>query len=464
MPERWDPPVFDQELILKYDQPGPRYTSYPPAPYFHEGFGAAAYEEEIRRTNAAGTRRPLSLYFHLPFCKSVCYFCGCNVHFTKNVALSDVYVDHVLKEMDALSPLIRKERKVEQVHWGGGTPTFMPAATLRRLFDGTSRRFTLDARAEIGVEIDPREVTEDHLQMLAECGFNRISMGIQDFDPAVQKAVHRLQSEELTRRVFDRCRELRFESINVDLIYGLPYQTAETFQRTVEKIVEIGPDRLALFNFAYLPDLIGHQRAIPAAALPSPVEKLRILQMVVERLTAAGYVFIGMDHFARPEDELTAALKDRTLYRNFQGYTTKAGCDLYGLGATSISQVGRCYAQNLKDLEPYQEAVERSGLAVFRGCRLSDDDVLRRDVITRLMCHFVVHKAEIEAEHGIVFDEVFGEALESLRPMERDGLLSLRPDRLEILPLGRLLVRNIAMAFDAYLKKPGGAKRFSRTV
>ncbi len=464
MAERWDAPVFDKQLILKYDRPGPRYTSYPTAPYFHEDFDAAAYAGVIRETNALDQPAPLSLYFHLPFCKSVCYFCGCNVTFTKDRSLGDVYVDHVFREMDALASRMKKGRQVVQIHWGGGTPTFIPAPVLKRLWDGITARFEIAPKAEIGVEIDPREVTDEHLEFFARSGFNRISMGIQDFDPKVQEAVHRIQPEALTRRVIDTCRDLKFESINVDLIYGLPYQTTERFRDTVEKIAAIGPDRIAVFNFAYLPDMIGHQRAIPREALPSPAEKLNILEMVVEHFTHTGYMFIGMDHFARPGDELFTALKNRTLYRNFQGYTTKAGCDLYGIGVTSIGQVGPSYSQNHKDLKSYQKAVDGGGLAVFRGVRLTEDDILRRDIITRLMCHFVLYKKEIEDQYGIPFDRTFADALEDLKPMQEDGLLSLYGDRIEVHPLGRLLVRNIAMPFDAYLRKGDGAKRFSRTV
>jgi oxygen-independent coproporphyrinogen-3 oxidase len=464
MSERWDAPVFDKEKILKYDKPGPRYTSYPTAPYFHEGFGIKEYEKEIKRTNAATEPPPLSLYFHLPFCQSVCYFCGCNVTFTKDKSLGDLYVDHLLLEMDALKALMKPSRKVAQVHWGGGTPTFIPAPTLKRLWDGIRQRFEIAPDAEIGVEIDPRAVSEDHLRVFAESGFNRISMGIQDYDPMVQKAVHRVQPRELTESVFDRCRKLGFNSINVDLIYGLPYQTAERFSSTVEKIIAMGPDRIAVFNFAYLPEMIGHQRAIPREAMPSPMEKLNILEMVVDRFTSAGYVYVGMDHFARPEDELCRALKDRTLYRNFQGYTTKAGCDLYGIGVTSIGQVGRCYVQNHKELRAYQEAVKAHGLAAFRGVLLTDDDLMRRDIITKLMCHFVLYKNEIESAYGVSFDETFSDALSDLKPMEDDGLVALHADRIEVTPLGRLMVRNIAMPFDAYLRKPGESKRFSRTV
>jgi oxygen-independent coproporphyrinogen III oxidase len=463
MTQRWDPPVFDTELILKYDKPGPRYTSYPTAPYFVQAFDTDSYCEVIESTNAAPDPPPLSLYFHLPFCRSVCYFCGCNVVYTKDRTLGDLYVDSMIQEMDSLVSLMKPGREVVQVHWGGGTPTFLSAPLLRRLWDAITERFAIASGAEIGVEIDPREVTDEHLEMFAECGFNRMSMGIQDFDPQVQEAVHRVQPEELTLHVFNRCRRLGLESINVDLIYGLPFQTRDRFADTVDKIITMAPDRIAAFNFAYLPDMIGHQKAIPRDALPSPSEKLAILKMLVERFTESGYVYVGMDHFARPEDELCVALRERTLYRNFQGYTTKAGCDLYGVGVTSIGQVGPCYAQNAKDLKSYQESIREKGLAVFRGVLLTEDDILRRDVITRLMCHFVLYKEEIESKYGIRFDVLFADALEDLKPLEADGLLELHPERIEVKPLGRLLVRNIAMAFDAYLRK-GDQKRFSRTV
>ena len=463
MSERWSAPVFDKAMILKYDRPGPRYTSYPTAPYFHEGFGPREYLREVEETNAAPAPPPLSLYFHLPFCKSVCWFCGCNVTYTKDRGLGNAYVDHLLLEMDALKARMAPSRKVVQIHWGGGTPTFIPAPVLRRLWEGIAERFPLDPEAEVGVEIDPREVTEEHLTLFREAGFNRISLGIQDFDPTVQKAIHRIQPEALTREVIARCRDLGFASINVDLIYGLPHQTAASFRYTLDRIVELAPDRIATFNFAYLPEMIRHQRAIDREALPSAEEKLEIFKTAVETFTGAGYVFVGMDHFARPEDELVKALKERTLHRNFQGYTTKAGCDLYGIGVTSIGSLGRCYAQNAKAVAEYQRRVAEEGTAVFRGVRLTDDDLLRRDVITRLMCHFVLVKAEIEAKYGIAFDETFGDALSDLVPMEKDGLIRLKADRIEVTSLGRLLVRNVAMAFDAYLRR-GDAKRFSRTV
>ncbi len=464
MPDTRPALVFDRELILKYDKPGPRYTSYPTAPHFHENFQRQEYIEEIQRTNSIHQPPPISLYIHLPFCQSVCYFCGCNVHFTKDRSLGTRYVERLLAEMKALSPMLHPQRQVIQIHWGGGTPTFISASVLERLFNGIQEYFNIADNAEIGVEIDPREVQPEHFDLFAQCGFNRISMGIQDFDPKVQEAVHRIQPEKLTRSVIRRCRELGLESINIDLMYGLPHQTAESFQRTVDRIIDMDPDRIAVFNFAYLPQMIKHQRALPKEALPVPMEKLAILEMVVRRFQEAGYLFIGMDHFSRPDDELNRALEKRTLYRNFQGYTTQAGCDLYGIGVTSIGQVGRCYVQNLKKTAAYEAAIDQHGLAVFRGVQLTDDDLLRRDVITRLMCHFVLYKKEIEDLHGIHFDKTFAGAMEGLRPMEEDGLVSLYSDRIEVQPLGRLLVRNIAMHFDAYLGRSAGKARFSRTV
>jgi oxygen-independent coproporphyrinogen III oxidase len=461
---RWDAPSFNAEIILKYDKPGPRYTSYPTAPYFHEGFNNRSYLEEIDEINKAAVATPVSLYFHLPFCQSVCWFCGCNVHYTKDKSLSERYVETMLRELSKLKTLLRRDRKVVQIHWGGGTPTFIPAGLLKKLSDGIFSAFELGDSPEMGIELDPRALTEEHFAFLEQSRFNRFSMGIQDFDPKVQMAIHRTQSEELTFGAFNRLRKMGFNSINVDLIYGLPYQTAESFRYTVRRVVDLSPDRIAVFNFAFLPELLPHQRAIRSEALPEPSEKLKILEMVVETLTSSGYVYIGMDHFAKPDDELTLALKNRTLYRNFQGYTTKSGCDLHGIGATSISQIGRIYAQNIKRVDAYIRSVDDNGLSVFRGLRLSDDDLLRRDIISRLMCHFVLFKKEIEEQYAIVFDDFFSDALNELEPMQADGLLELFSDKIDVKPLGRLLIRNIAMAFDGYLKREGETKRFSRTI
>lgn len=456
--------VFDRDLIAKYDTAAPRYTSYPTAPEFHAGFDSAALLRVLRDTNRPDTADapPLSLYFHLPFCEQLCLFCGCNVTIARDRSRAAAYADDLRAEMDLVVPHLKKGRRVAQLHWGGGTPTFFPPEVLERLFASVAERFEFEPRAELGVEVDPRETTDAHLETLARVGFNRLSMGIQDFDPRVQAAVHRVQPEAMTRHAIEKARALGFESVNVDLIYGLPHQTLGSFERTIDVVLGLGADRIALFNFAYLPDMIRHQKTIDAAAMPGPDEKLRILRMAVARFGEAGYEFIGMDHFARPEDELCRALRDRTLHRNFQGYTTKSGCDMLSFGVSAIAQVGRSYSQNVKDVPGWTAALREGRLPVARGIELSDDDVLRRDVITRLMCHFVLVKKEIEEIHRISFDTVFEDALERLRPLAADGLVRLDPDAITVLPRGRFLVRNVAARFDAYLDR--GGKRFSRSI
>ncbi len=459
--KKWEVPPFDIDLILKYDKPGPRYTSYPTAPYFTENFKIENYVNEVKK---CGKDNHVSLYFHLPFCDSVCWFCGCNVHYTKDKTLTEKYVETMIKELKNLKGILNKEKKLVQVHFGGGTPTFIPAKLLKKLTEAIKEQFEFADAPEIGIELDPRSLTDEHYSLFEKGFFNRFSIGIQDFDEKVQRAVHRVQSEELTFSTFKRLRNLGAKSINVDLIYGLPHQTKESFKYTVDKIIELNPDRIAVFNFAYLPEMLPHQRAIKREFLPSPVEKLRIFEMVIDSFTKNNYVFIGMDHFAKTDDELFIALENRTLYRNFQGYTTKGGADLFGIGATSIGQFGRCYSQNLKEVSDYINSVESNGLSVFRGVVLTDDDLLRRDIILKLMCHFVLYKKEIEEKYNLTFDETFKDSLERLKSMEEDDLLSLKSDRIEIKPLGRLLVRNICMAFDAYLKRDKGEKKFSRTV
>jgi oxygen-independent coproporphyrinogen-3 oxidase len=455
-------PVFDYDLILKYDKPGPRYTSYPTAPNFRKDFGGADFRKAILDSQRTAPLPPLSLYLHIPFCAAGCWFCGCNVCHTREREKGWPYLDAVRREVDALRGTIDAGRRVEQMHWGGGTPTFLTPEMIRQYFHALRDPFPFEPGAEISIEVDPRECSDEHLHCLRELGFNRISMGVQDLNPVVQKAIHRIQPQETTAHVADHARALGFESVNIDLVYGLPHQTVDDFRSTVDAVAGLDPDRVAVFNFAYLPERIRIQRAIKAETLPPPIEKLKILEMVIERLCAAGYVFIGMDHFAKPADELTQALRDRTLTRNFQGYTTRAGCDLIGVGASSISQLHRCYAQNEKDADRYQERTLGGGWATVVGMTLSDDDLLRRDLITRLMCHFVVYKGEIEAQYGLVWDERFKKEMEGLKPLEADGLVELHPDRLVVTPIGRLMVRNIAMVFDAWLEK--GPQTFSRTV
>ena len=454
--------TFDPALIKKYDKAGPRYTSYPTAPIFHEGFGPEEFSANVR-LETRDNPKDLSLYFHLPFCRRVCYFCACNTSFTNDRGKGDNYTLLIAKEMDLVKELIGGSPVVKQLHWGGGTPTFSPPETLERLMLMIRERFTFAPDIEASVEVDPREASPRHLEVMARHGMNRISLGIQDFNPVVQKAVNRIQPYEMTRDTIASARANGYKSVNVDLIYGLPRQTFATFSETIDRVIGLSPDRVALFNFAYLPDMVRHQRVLKPEELPAPAEKLLILEMAMERFTSAGYVFIGMDHFAKPDDELAKALENRTLYRNFQGYTTRAGLDLYGFGVSAISQIGRTYSQNKKDMSQWVAALESGKLPTWRGFLLTDDDVLRRDVIFTLMCHFTVVKSEIEARHGIRFDETFAEELAELVPMEADGLVKLSKDRIDVTPAGRLLIRNIAMPFDAYLKT-GTARRFSRTV
>jgi|AMFO01.1.fsa_nt_gi oxygen-independent coproporphyrinogen-3 oxidase len=459
--------TVDIELLRKYDQPGPRYTSYPTAPLFSAEFGPEEFEEEIRRTNQEGEKSDLSLYFHIPFCDTLCYFCGCTMTVTRDRNKIRRYLDYLEVEMDRVAAHLAPDRRVVQLHWGGGTPTTLEPDEIRRLGEAIHRRFRFapEEELEASCEIDPRGLTEDHLVALRESGFNRLSMGVQDFDEKVQRAVNRVQPEAMTREVVEWSRKLGFQSINLDFIYGLPYQTLETFERTVEKIIDIAPDRIAVFNFAHVPWLKKHQRLIDPATLPSPETKLQILKLTIERLSQAGYWYIGMDHFAKPDDELAVAQRNKTLYRNFQGYSTKAGCDVYAFGMSSISQFRDVYAQNHKKIPDYYAALDRGGLATAVGYRLNRDDHIRRRVIMGLMCDFSLDFRAIEEEFGIRFREYFADSLPKLAPFVEDGLVELREDGIEVAPAGRLVIRNIAMCFDAYLEelRRRGA-RFSKTV
>lgn len=455
--------VFDLELIKRYDKSGPRYTSYPTAVQFHSGFGEAEYRAWAERSNASG--RPLSLYFHIPFCDTVCYYCGCNKVVTKDRSRAAPYLQRLHHELEMQSALFDRNRTVDQLHWGGGTPTFISHDEMRALMAKTRECFNLrdDDSGEFSIEIDPREVKKDTIALLRELGFNRMSLGVQDFEENVQQAVNRIQSKEETLSALEAARREGFKSISIDLIYGLPFQTVESFARTLDAILAISPDRLSVFNYAHLPELFKPQRRINAGDLPSPQEKLNILQMTIERLTAAGYVYIGMDHFAKPEDELAVAQRSGTLYRNFQGYSTHADCDLIGLGSTSIGQVGNSYSQNMKELEEYYAAIDANHLPVFRGVELNDDDLLRREVITQLICHFELDTTKIAKRFAIDFDSYFAVELSELKAMETDGLLKLAPGRIEVQPAGKLLIRNICMVFDRYLREKSG-QRFSKVI
>jgi oxygen-independent coproporphyrinogen-3 oxidase len=456
--------VFDPELIARYDQSGPRYTSYPTAVQFHDGFGDREYAEMARSTNAGG--RPLSLYFHLPFCDTVCFYCACNKVVTKDRGRAQPYLDRLYREIAMQGDLFDADRPVEQLHWGGGTPTFISHAQMRELMTQTGRHFRLlDGDAgEYSIEIDPREAGADTVALLRELGFNRMSLGVQDFDERVQRAVNRLQSEEQTVAVLEAARAEGFRSVSVDLIYGLPHQSVESFARTLERVIAFGPDRLSVFNYAHLPELFKPQRRIAAEELPAPEEKLEILRMCGDKLAAAGYVYIGMDHFAKPDDELAVAQREGTLYRNFQGYSTHAHCDLIGLGVTSIGMVGDSYSQNMRTLDEYNERIDAGRLPVFRGLELSRDDAIRRDVITRLICHFTLDFAAVESAWSIDFRAYFSEEWPRLEGMAGDGLIELDAGGIRVSPGGRLLIRNLCMVFDAYLKPAAERRHFSRVI
>ncbi|MGZ4999559.1 MAG: oxygen-independent coproporphyrinogen III oxidase [Methylomonas sp.] len=453
---------FDLDLIHRYDKSGPRYTSYPTALELHEGFGDAEYRQHIEKSNAAGG--PLSLYFHIPFCDTVCFYCACNKIVTKNRAHSLPYLYDLFKEIELLGALFDKNRQVNQLHWGGGTPTFLSHEQMKQLMDTTRRHFNLrdDDKGEYSIEVDPRETNDQTIAQLRELGFNRISLGLQDFDPDVQKAVNRLQTEEQTFAVLEAARKEGFRSTNIDLIYGLPLQTEETFARTLDQVLAYAPDRFSIFNYAHMPSRFKTQRQINDADLPTAAVKLEILQMVGKKLTDAGYVYIGMDHFAKPDDELAVAQREGKLYRNFQGYSTHSDCDLVGLGITSIGRVGDAYIQNVKELDAYHERIAQGKLPVFRGVDLDDDDKLRRAVITQLICHFDLTFSKIEQEFNIRFADYFAPELKNLEIMQTDGLLTLSADGIHVQSAGRLLIRNICMVFDKYLAQK--QQQFSRVI
>ncbi|MEJ2142112.1 MAG: oxygen-independent coproporphyrinogen III oxidase [Gammaproteobacteria bacterium] len=454
--------IFNPDLIRKYDKSGPRYTSYPTAVQFTEEFGIDDYKAQIEKSNQSGS--PLSLYFHIPFCDTVCFYCGCSKVATKDRSKAQPYLDHVYKEMALQSELFDTSRVVEQLHWGGGTPTFINHEQMRELMERTRQYFTLldDDSGEYSIEIDPREATAETISVLRSIGFNRMSLGVQDFNPEVQKAVNRIQSEEETSEVIQAARDCGFHSISLDLIYGLPHQSVETFDETLDKILALSPDRLSVFNYAHLPEMFKPQRRINEVDLPSADEKLSIMQHCIEKLTTEGYEYIGMDHFARPDDELALAQKNKTLYRNFQGYSTHADCDLVAFGITSIGKVADCYSQNLKTIDEYYQAIDNNRFPVFRGVVLDDDDRLRREVITQLICHFELDKARISNEFNINFDEYFTIELDEMNEMASDGLVKMG-DIIRVTPSGKLLIRNICMVFDKYMRKLDQA-RFSKVI
>ena len=451
----------DLNLIKKYDKQGPRYTSYPTVPHFSESVGINEWEEQIRLNNQVNNR-DLSLYFHLPFCDTLCWFCGCTVVITRRQDRIEEYLDYLFTEIDLIKERLHPNRKVVQLHFGGGTPTYLSPDQILGLGEKIHRSFTFAPDSELGCEMDPREITRDHINALREMGFNRASMGVQDFKPAVQKAVNRIHSKEMVKEVVDWIREAGFQSLNLDLIYGLPLQTPNSFEKTLQDILELDPDRLAIFNYAHVPWMKPHQKLIKESELPSPEEKLDILKIVIETLTSSGYVYIGMDHFAKENDELAIAQQEKSLQRNFQGYSTKSGVDIYAMGMSSISQLDFIYAQNYKDLTTYYNRIKKGVLPIEKGFIMSEDDITRRNVIMQLMCDMELDYNVISSQMGIDFRSYFKSDLTKLDEFETDGLLVRSQDKITITEEGRLFIRNIAMTFDAYLDK--SQTQYSKTV
>ncbi|BAS57449.1 coproporphyrinogen III oxidase [Leptolyngbya boryana NIES-2135] len=456
---------FDAALLNQYNLPLPRYTSYPPATELSPDFDPHFFDRAIDLGNHKKT--PLSLYCHIPFCETPCYFCGCNTIITQRREVAEPYLGYLARQIRQVAQSVSSDRQVHQLHWGGGTPNYLDLQQVEFLWNRFHRYFRFDATAELSIEINPRYVDRHYIHSLRQLGFNRISFGIQDFNPEVQVAINRVQPEAMLFDVMDWIREAGFESVNVDLIYGLPFQTSATFQQTVEKTLALNPDRIAVFNFAYIPWLKPVQKRMPESALPSTVEKFKILQNTIAQLTQSNYVFIGMDHFAKPNDELAIAQQAGQLHRNFQGYTTKPESDLLGFGITSISMLQDVYIQNHKRLRDFYTAIDASELPIEKGVLLSQDDLIRRTVIMELMCQFQLSAADLEAKYHLGFDQdfndYFADELSRLDALEADGLLKRWSDGIEITPVGRLLIRNIAAVFDTYLGDRK-AQTFSKSI
>lgn len=456
---------IDVGLLKKYSGQGPRYTSYPTAPVFTPKFGAEEYRKEIVDTNSAESNADLSLYFHFPYCDTLCYFCGCTMLVTHDQNNIRNYNQYLKKEIEMVAPMISPNRKVSQLHWGGGTPSYQEPDEIHNIGSFIKNHFRFADDIEASVEIDPRGLTYEHMKALRESGFNRVSMGVQDFNEQVQEAVNRIQPESITRDAVNWSRDLGFTSINLDLIYGLPYQTLKTFEETVEKVIDISPDRIAVFNYAHVPWLKPHQKVIKTETLPSVEEKLEIFKMTIEKLVDAGYWNIGMDHFAKATDEMTIAQKNKTMYRNFQGYSTKAGCDLYGFGMSAIGHFQNTYQQNVKTVPEYYKKIEANNFATNVGYRMTADDHIRKDVIMRIMCDMELDIPATEAKHNINFRDYFAPSFDKLSPFVEDGLVTIEPSKIVVHGLGRLVIRNIAMAFDAYIDQMMKEKPiFSKTV
>ena len=454
---------FSEELIRRFDKLGPRYTSYPTADKFHAGFTEANYIEYLaQRNNPSNSNPPLSIYVHLPFCESLCYFCGCNKIVTKDRARTTEYLNYLAKEMALVAKHIGPDRRTAQLHFGGGTPTFLTPEELGELMAMLRSHFNFLPDAELGIEIDPRTVNDDTMAMLAGLGFNRTSFGVQDFDPAVQQSVNRIQPYEMVEKAMSASRKSGFQSINADLIYGLPKQSRESFNGTLDRVIELAPERIALYNYAHLPSRFKAQRLIVEAELPSAEERLQIFLMSVHRLLDAGYIYIGLDHFSKPEDELNKARLDKTLHRNFQGYTTRADCDLIGFGVSAIGKVGHSYSQSVRTLKAYYEHLDIDRLPVEKGYALTADDVLRRQVIMELMCSGPVNFADINQAHGIDFNAYFADELALLKQYEDAGLIVLDEHSISVTPKGRMFVRASGMVFDKHLAQ--STAKFSKLI
>ena len=452
----------DLDLVKKYNVPGPRYTSYPPATHFTEEVSREQILEKIQQNNQG--KKDLSLYFHLPFCESLCWFCGCTTVITTQHGKSKIYLDYLKREMDLMGRYLNPDRVVEQIHLGGGTPTFFEPDEIRELGEMIRSRFQISDLVEAGVEIDPRRCGRDKLVALRDAGFNRASIGVQDNNPKVQKAVHRIQPYELTSEVVGWIQELGFESLNIDLIYGLPYQTVESFEKTLDETLALQPDRFAIFSYAHVPWIKPSQKIFKDDALPDAEMKLQLLKLTVEKVTSSGYAYIGMDHFAREDDQLTVAQQEKTLQRNFQGYSTKGGTDIYSFGMSSISQADDVYWQNQKELPEFYGELDQENLPITRGYILTGDDEIRRKVIMRLMCDLGINYATMSELLGFDFEKHFAVELDSLADLEADGLIIKSPEGIEVTEVGRLLIRVIAMRFDAYLQAKESEGRYSKVI
>lgn len=457
--------VFDPQIIRRFDINGPRYTSYPTADRFVDSFSAESCKYWLSHRNSGSAQQQLSLYFHIPFCNTICYYCACNKIITKDHGRSAKYLRYLDKELALQSSyLAAGDNVVEQLHWGGGTPTFLSHDEMRQLMAATRKYFQLIENGEYSIEVDPRKVDRATVELLGELGFNRMSVGVQDFDESVQQAVNRIQSEAETFAVIDAARANGFKSISIDLIYGLPKQSLDGFNRTLDRVIAASPDRLSIYNYAHLPSLFKPQRRILESDMPTADSRLQILSMAIRKLTEAGYVFIGMDHFAKPDDELAIAQREGRLHRNFQGYSTHSDCDMLSFGISSISKVGASYYQNVKTLDEYYDALDKSEMPVFRGIELDTDDILRRSIIQSLMCHFELSFEAVEAAHGIEFRSYFAAELEALGEMVEGGLVRIEDKRIVVLPPGRMLVRAISMVFDKFLRADRESKRYSKVI